>query len=1071
MSKKIVGLIQVAILLGLAQASRAAWDPNTDPSLIGWWKFDEGSGLAAADSSGKGHNGTLTGGAAWVPGIRGGALQFDGADDVVVVPNAGDLQFAASAKYTLAAWVNLTTRPGHWSGIVTKGRDTATWYGIWVNDTNAWVFGHSGNNQVGSPVVAGVWVHVVMLYDNGTKRIYLNGKLDNETTSSQSGDSTGDLWIGAAKSVTEYAPAKIDDVRIYNRALTVQEIKALVPPVLKATNPSPANRAAGVSTPMLQWTPGDTAVFVDIYVGTTPELTAANRVKQLTATGKSWYQSAPPLEPGVTYYWRVDALDAKKKLIAAGDVWSFTMAPVKAFAPVPADSAMYQDPNTDLTWTPGQDAMSHEVYFSTNKDDVVNGAEAAFQGSQADSTYVLPLLPLETTYYWRVDEINSMDERQVGDVWSFTTTIPGLGKAKRELWLNGSAGTTVSDLTSDSRYPGAPTDVNEMPDFESPASSPNIDNYGGKLSAWLHVPVAGQYTFWVASDDNSQLFLGADPDSAEMIASVSDWTNAEEWDKLPEQMSQPITLEAGRYYLMALWKDGTGGDNCAAAWQGAGIPSRELIHGSYLMPFEALWAYGPRPRNNDVNTPQILELKWTAGTRAATHQIYFSEDQDAVANGTQGSAAYRGQQSVDNTSFDPGTLEFGKTYYWRVDEVSTTDPASPWKGAVWTFTTANFIVVDDFESYTDEDVGRIFQTWIDGWGYTTPAPGDPGNGTGSTVGYVDPPFAEKTIVHGGVQSMPLAYNNADSPYYSETSRTFDSPQNWTLNGMNTLSLQVRGYPQITSTGVTETGGKMTLTGSGSDIWNNSDDFTYAYKGLNGDATIVAKITGIGAGTQTWAKGGVMIRDSLDGGSMQAAMVMTANTDGAAGNGASFQYRIATDGASGNNDSTAAVAPPYWVKIERVGDTFNGYLSSDGNSWTIVATQDVVMTAPVYVGICVTAHSTTGEQRTFQFEGIKTTGSVTGVWQGAAISSPRYNSAQNLYVAVQDSAGKLAVATDATAVNSADWVEVQMPLSSFTGVSMTKVKKLFIGVGDRNNPAADGAGMLFIDDIRVIKPAP
>jgi hypothetical protein len=80
-----------------------------------------------------------------------------------------------------------------------------------------------------------------------------------------------------------------------------------------------------------------------------------------------------------------------------------------------------------------------------------------------------------------------------------------------------------------------------------------------------------------------------------------------------------------------------------------------------------------------------------------------------------------------------------------------------------------------------------------------------------------------------------------------------------------------------------------------------------------------------------------------------------------------------------------------------------------------------------------------------------------------------HSAQNLYVAVQDSAGKVAVVTDATAVNSPTWTEVQMPLSSFSGVSMSKVKKMFIGVGDRNNPVADGTGMLFIDDIRVIKP--
>jgi hypothetical protein len=129
---------------------------------------------------------------------------------------------------------------------------------------------------------------------------------------------------------------------------------------------------------------------------------------------------------------------------------------------------------------------------------------------------------------------------------------------------------------------------------------------------------------------------------------------------------------------------------------------------------------------------------------------------------------------------------------------------------------------------------------------------------------------------------------------------------------------------------------------------------------------------------------------------------------------------------------------------------------------------VVMTNPVYVGICVTSHAG-AEQRTFQFEGIKTTGSVTGAWQGAQIDSPKFNSPQDLYVAIQDSANKIAVVKNATAVNAIDWTEVQMPLSSFAGVSMTKVKKMFIGVGDRANPAADGTGMLFIDDIRVIKP--
>jgi hypothetical protein len=126
-----------------------------------------------------------------------------------------------------------------------------------------------------------------------------------------------------------------------------------------------------------------------------------------------------------------------------------------------------------------------------------------------------------------------------------------------------------------------------------------------------------------------------------------------------------------------------------------------------------------------------------------------------------------------------------------------------------------------------------------------------------------------------------------------------------------------------------------------------------------------------------------------------------------------------------------------------------------------------MSGSVYIGLAVTSHQP-GEQRTFQLDNIKTTGSVTGAWQGAQISSPKYNSAQDFYVALQDSTGKIAVVKDATVVNATTWTEVKMPLSSFTGVNATKVKKMFIGVGNRTAPVADGTGMLFIDDIRVIK---
>ena len=127
-----------------------------------------------------------------------------------------------------------------------------------------------------------------------------------------------------------------------------------------------------------------------------------------------------------------------------------------------------------------------------------------------------------------------------------------------------------------------------------------------------------------------------------------------------------------------------------------------------------------------------------------------------------------------------------------------------------------------------------------------------------------------------------------------------------------------------------------------------------------------------------------------------------------------------------------------------------------------------MMAPVYIGLCVTSHVAT-EQRTFEFDNIKTTGNVTGQWQGAVIASPKYNTPQDLYVTITDSSNKSATVANATAVNAADWTEVQIPLSSFTGVNMTKVTKMTIGIGSRTSPAADGSGMVFIDDLRVIKP--
>jgi hypothetical protein len=191
----------------------------------------------------------------------------------------------------------------------------------------------------------------------------------------------------------------------------------------------------------------------------------------------------------------------------------------------------------------------------------------------------------------------------------------------------------------------------------------------------------------------------------------------------------------------------------------------------------------PQPANGAVDVQMIATLSWTAADNAASHELYFGTDVDAVKNATPASAEYIGPRALGAESFDPGGLGWNSMYAWRADAVY---PTGTIKGLVWTFTTANFIVVDDFESYNDIDPpddasNRIFDKWIDGFGTTT---------NGALVGNDLPPYAEQGIVHGGDQSMPYTYDN--NLKTSEATLTLVYPRDWTAEGVAKLSLWFKG---------------------------------------------------------------------------------------------------------------------------------------------------------------------------------------------------------------------------------------------------------------------------------------
>jgi hypothetical protein len=204
----------------------------------------------------------------------------------------------------------------------------------------------------------------------------------------------------------------------------------------------------------------------------------------------------------------------------------------------------------------------------------------------------------------------------------------------------------------------------------------------------------------------------------------------------------------------------------------------------------------PKPANGATDVKMTAKLGWKPAVHATSHQVYLGTDEQAVRNATTAAPQYKGSKALGSESYDPGKLEWQTTYYWRVDEVNGLHPNSPWKGPLWSFTTADFISVDDFEDYNAGD-NQIWWAWKDGLGYAAhdAAPAYPGNGTGAAVGdETTASYMEQTIVHGGRQSMPLSYDNNKQGYakYSEVERTLSYPRDWTERGVSTLVVWFRG---------------------------------------------------------------------------------------------------------------------------------------------------------------------------------------------------------------------------------------------------------------------------------------
>ena len=417
----------LALILILAGAARAF--DRGDPALIGYWSFDEGSGTTAVDLSENGYDGTLNGGVTWTDGKFGGALNFDGSGAHV---GTGQSILNGVAGFTLAGWINASSIDVYSSLF---GQNDLIEFGfIGGSQVGTWLLGN--NWQLVSadyPFEYPSWHHVALTGDAAGVVIYIDGQeAASDTGAVSSGSSGFTFTIGANVFNATGDPflGQIDDVWVFGRALTLEEIQILMQGsggYPYALSPNPADGTLHMDTWVtLTWRPGDFAVSHDVYLSDslddvetgTEDAFRGNQSDLLYMAGFPGFAYPDGLVLGTTYYWRIDEVnDADPNSPWRGEIWSFSIPPKIAYKPNPPDGAEFVGADAAFSWTPGFGAKLHTVYMGTNFDDVDNATGGLPSGS---TRYSPDALESEKVYYWRVDETDPPFTHK-GDIWSFTT--------------------------------------------------------------------------------------------------------------------------------------------------------------------------------------------------------------------------------------------------------------------------------------------------------------------------------------------------------------------------------------------------------------------------------------------------------------------------------------------------------------------------------------------------------------------------------------------------------------------------------------------------------------------------
>ena len=521
------------------------------------------------------------------------------------------------------------------------------------------------------------------------------------------------------------------------------------------------------------------------------------------------------------------------------------------------------------------------------------------------------------------------------------------GSLLREVYLR-IPGVALADLTNNPAFPAKPSSTNLITDlFEAPTDV--ADNYGQRLSGIFTAPVGGPYTFWIAGDDASGLFLSTDAtrEKRRQIASVPGWTSPREWGRYTEQQSAPITLVAGgRYYLEALQKEGGGGDNLSVRWlRPDGVDEGPI-------PLDAFIAWGLKPEAPRISVQPVAATAGEGGV--ATFTVAFDNPGGAEVlwrrNGQFIPQASGPQLRLDPVRWaDDGALfqafltnALGTTQSVAVALTVTPDTVAPEVLRVFNIGLTN-VVIEFSEPVAIPTAAALPESFrIDGG--VTVRSASPGTSPGLVVlevaGMVESTRYQVSIQ--GVRDLSARAN----PVAPGTRREFFTADlaPVTLGGNEARATTVQWVAR----------GGFDVSVRGGDIGGTVDSAGLAAQSLRGDFDLRVRVESFTI-TDPFASAGLVVRSSEDANATFAGAFAGSPTVGSffrsrLGTGANAVLATPRGGFPVNHPRT-------WLRLRRSGGVLTGFGSMDGTNWTSLGTATISMPESVSVGLAVSGRDT------------------------------------------------------------------------------------------------------------------